>query len=254
MFTRQNFRQYLYKIILILTLGFWMVSCDNLAESQQVNDADELKPTIRLTGSFNNQTRVYNSKISVLLKNKNNKAVEINGGMVKVNGYTMTPPNTALLASNKHDDYVFYGDIIPDELYVIEVSLSNSETYRAWIESPEVFPTTLDVPQRIERDKNLEVNWQNTDYRYPQILFLQNYDKDGGFSTGDQVQFRIDEPYYGTYLVDKKYIKYQNVSEDVINETRIILQAQTEGVLDQNFSQGGTITCIFKIYSNLEIY
>lgn len=174
--------------------------------------------------------------------------------MVKVNGYTMTPPSTALLSPNKHDDYVFYGDIIPDELYIFEIILSNDQTYRAWIESPEVFPTTLDVPQRVERDNDLVVKWQNTDYRYPQYLILQNYDKDKGFSEKDQVQFKIDEPYYGSYIIDKKYIKYQRVSDEQVNETRIILKAQTEGSLDHHFSQSGTIICTFKIYTDLEIY
>lgn len=263
MFINTNIKQsmrflkiHFFKFIVVLLLPsvFCFISCENLAESQQVNDADEIKPIISLSGSLNNDSRVYKSKISVLLKNKNDNAIEIEGGMVKVNGYTMTPPNTALISSGKHDDYVFNGDIVPDELYLFEVILSNNITYRAWIESPEVFPTTLDVPQRVDRDKSLLVKWQDTDYRYPQFIILKKYVKDEGFSEATQVQLNIDNPYYGSYTVPKKYIKYQNVSEEVLNETRIILMAQTIGSLDQNFSKGGTITCTFKIYRDLEIY
>lgn len=241
-------------LLIILLTGFGVVSCDDVAVSQQVNDADIIKPIITLAGSLNNQTRVYTSRISVLLKNAEGKSIEIKNGTVKVNGFTMEPPNTAIISSNKHEDYLFYADIIPDELYVFEVILSNNQIYNAWIESPEVFPTTLNLPQRNERDTNLEVKWTNTDYRYPQFLFLQYYIKDKGFSSADQEQFNIYDPYYGVYIIDKKYIKFQDVSETSVNETRIILQSQTEGTLDQNFSQGGTITCTFKIYDELEIY
>lgn len=241
-------------ILFLLTVGCSVVSCDKLAVSEQVDDAKQLRPIISLSGSLNSQTGLYKSKISVLLKNKNNKAVEIEGGMVKVNGYTMSPPSTALIGSDKHEDYVLYSDIIPDKLYVFEIVLSNDQSYGAWIESPEVFPTILNVPQRIERDKSLLVKWEKTDYRYPQYLILKNYDKDEGFSGEEQVRLKIDEPYYGKYTVDKKYIKYQNVSEQQVNEFRIILQAQTEGTLDQNFSQDGTIICIFKLYADMEIY
>lgn len=239
-----------FKLIpVILAICFCVISCENLAESQQVNEANEIKPIISLTGSLNNHTGSYNSKISVLLKNRNNKSIEIEGGNVKVNGYTMTPP----IAFN-HDDYLFEGDIIPDELYVFEIILSSGETFMAWIESPEVFPTTLDVPQRVERNKNLEVKWQNTDYRYPQFLILRPYQVDEGFTEDHQIQLEIKEPYYGSFTVDKKYIKYQNVSDEVVNETRIILKAETSGSLDQDFSEGGTITCTFKLYTDLEIY
>lgn len=263
MFTNNSFKRTLrflsiyffkLKIFYILAAAHFFVSCGDTAVSQQVDDADQLTPIITLSGSLNNQTRSYDSKISVLLKNKNNNAVEIEGGTVKVNGYTMTPPSTALIGSDNHDDYVFYGDIIPDELYVFEIILSNNQIYQAWIESPEVFPTTLDVPQRIERDKDLLVKWQKTDYRYPQFLILKNYDTKKGFSGEDQILLKIDEPYYGRYTIDKKYIKYQNVSEEQVNEFRIILKAQTEGSLDHNFSKDGTITCTFQLYSDLEIY
>jgi hypothetical protein len=240
--------------IFILAIGFFVYSCGDLAVTQQVNDTDQLIPIISLTGTFNSRTRVYRSKISVLLKNINNTALEIEGGYVKVNGYKMEPPATALISPYYHNDYVLESDIIPDELYVFEIVLSNKETYRAWIESPEIFPTTFDVSQRIKRDTMMTVKWQDTDYRYPQYLILQNYVKDKGFSADDQVKLKIDEPYYGYYTVDKKYINYQDVSDKQINETRVILQAQTEGLLDQRFSQKGTITCTFKIYADLEIY
>ena len=237
-----------------LLIVFYVMSCGNMAESQEVEDADQIKPIITLTGSLNNQTRSYKSKISVLLKNKDNDPIEIKGGMVKVNGYTMTPPNTALIGSSGNMDYVFYGDIVPDELYEFEIILSNNQTYKAWIESPEVFPTILEVPQRVERNKSLEVKWQNSDYRYPQFLLIKNYVTDKGFSEEGQVQLEIKNPFYGSYTIDKKYVKYQNVSEEQINETRIILLAQTEGTLDEYFSRKGTITCTYKLYTDVEVY
>jgi len=206
------FNPFRFIIPFVLVSVFCLVSCDDLAVSQRVNDLDQIIPTISLTGSLNNQTRSFQSRISVLLKNKNDNAVEIEGGAVRVNGYTMTPPSVALLSPNKHDDYVFYGDIIPDELYLFEIVLSNDQTYRAWIESPEIFPTILEVPERIDSGKNMVVNWQNTDFRYPQFLILQYYDADKGFSEENQIQLKIDEPYYGRYTVDKKYIKYQNIT------------------------------------------
>jgi len=241
-------------VLLFLLVGFGLLSCDKMAVSQEVNEADELKPIIKLTGILNNKTRVYQSKISVLLKNSDDKAVEIKGGKVKVNGYTMTPPNTALLGPDKHDDYVLNIDVVPDESYVFEIILSNGQVYNAWIESPAVFPTTLEVPQRVERNTHVTVKWHDTDSRYPQYIILQNYDNDKGFSEDDQVELKIVEPNYGLYIIDKKYIKYQNVSDEQVNETRIILKAQTEGTLDTHFSQSGTITCTYEIFAELEIY
>jgi len=239
-------------LLFILCVGLNTVSCGLATED--VDDAGQIKPIISLTGTLNNTTRSYKSKISVLIKNNENNAIEIYGGTVKVNGYTMTPPNQAILSHNKHEDYIFSGDIVLGELYTFEIILSNGQVYQAWIESPEVFATTMEVPPNLQSNKDAEISWQVTDDRYPQHVLLNYYDKDEGFTKENQVRLKIATPSDGVFRIDEKYIHLQNVFEKGPNKLRVYLQAQTDGILDSQFATGGAITCTYRIYNDTEIY
>ncbi len=112
----------------------------------------------------------------------------------------------------------------------------------------------MEVPIRQQRNTDLLVQWSEIDYRYPQYLFIQYYKKSVGFASDGQYKTIIRYPYVGKFKVNKKYITYVERQSSVLYSHRIILQAQTTGALYMNFLPGGSITCNFNIYQNIEVY
>ncbi len=243
-----------FKILFIISISILILTaCKDPASTQELTDPKSLRPIITLDRSLNNETGVVTSITQVTLKNVKNESVEIEGGKILINGHEMEEPGGLFFW--EFTDY--YQSSLPlelDTVYTFQIFFSDGDYYEAWIETPEIDLNHMELPLKKQRNTNLTVKWTETDYRYPQFLLVQYYQPSIGFNSKSQDKIALRYPYLGSFTVDKKYIKYTDKASEAIRETRIVLVAQTLGALDKNFQPGGSITCNFNIYQDIEIY
>lgn len=246
------------KFLLLACLLFLSITtflaCDNVVEAESVNSSKQIRPVITLTGRYNSQTDVYKSTISAFIKNGKGENILIEGGNITVNGFKMEEPNLYLISSNKHEDYRFKGDLIPNKLYHFKITLSNGDVHNAWIHTPEVFPTEMDTTKRVLRNKPLTVVWSPNDFRFPQKLLIERLNKDNDYAHVKTIDLTPLERYKGTYVINGKYLVYQDISQDHLSETRIQLHAKTIGEVDPYFPKGSTISFNYYLYKYIEVF
>ncbi len=244
------FKQFFY---LLIVSSFFFHYCGNIASYEEVTDPESLRPVITMERSMNNETGVITSTTKVYLKDINNHSIAIDNGRVEINGHIMKEPNNYLFERNT-DYYISNLTLIADTLYTFKIFFSDSVFYEAMIETPEIDLNQIEATVKLKRNTDLTVSWLEKDYRYPQFIYVLYYQPDGGFHDDKGYKIAIRYPYLGTFKVDGKYIKYTDRDPAVIREVRLLLLAQTSGALDVNFQPGGSITCSFKIYQDIEIY
>lgn len=226
-----------------------LTACDTPASPERIDDPSFIKPQILVMREINNSDGSAVSLITVKLKDKNENYIELIGGKITVNGLKMSAPSAW---NGKY--YKSTANVVDDSIYAFEITFSGGAKGYAWIETPEIEFRTMTVPLEHPRSTDLTVTWSKTDYRYPQYLAIHYWTPENSFSSKDQVQMNIRTPYLGSCLVDKKYMVYRNLSDGLVEETRIILIAETNGLLEDSFMVGGYIQSQIKIWQDIFVY
>ena len=188
-----------------------------------------------------------------MLRNQDDDIVEIDHGNIYVNSLRMEPPVNYLFGESRN----YYKKVIPlytDSLYTFEIRFSNGSVAHAWIETPEVEVSQINLPLEHKRNTDLTVTWTDIDFRYPQHCIVKIWDEEEEFAHSNQLELQIHDPFLGEYTISGKYLRYRNVSEEIENETRIIIRSETDGVLESTFLTGGYIRSYFEIYQDVFIY
>lgn len=243
------------KVPLFIAFGIsmFLFRCGNPVSWETVVEPKNIRPEIVLTKNLNNLTGNQNIKIKVELNNTNGESIGIENGYVKVNGRRMNDPNLGI-GSTAPAYYFATLPIERDSLYTFDISFSDGQSYYAWIITPDIDLVQMELPDRVKRKNSFNVSWIETDYRYPQDLFVQYFQQGDGFTSKNQERIRIHYPYKGIVSINKNFVRYTDNDDFVTAESRIILSASTNGALDEQFSSGGTIECRFNIYHDIEVY
>jgi hypothetical protein len=124
----------------------------------------------------------------------------------------------------------------------------------AWIETPEVELSQINMPVEHKRNTDLTVTWMDIDFRYPQRCIIKFWDEEEGFDHSNQYDLIIHDPFLGEYTIAGKYLRLWNVNEEIENETRIMVVSETDGILESTFLNGGYIRSHFEIYQDVFLY
>lgn len=246
-------RSFMIEIVKYSTLAilfFLLVDCD-VAIHEPVDESKVIYPVIRLIVDRNAQNGDVSYLTKVYIKNEKDESIKIAGGKVLMNNVEMSPPYTEFLSYRSY--YKSSQSIDANTQYTFTVITSDSNAYSAWIVTPDIDLTRLDVPQKVYRSKNLTIAWKNTDFRYPQYLKIKYYDEEEEEYVED-IFLNIDYPYLGEYTINKKYVKYTNNSDEIDAEMRIKLIAETTGSIDKFFSVEGSIQADFMIFRDVKVY
>lgn len=238
--------------LFIFILGFIYFSCES-PQLLSVEGPEDIRPIILLTKDLNNQTGKIKCLISVTIKDKDGQNVTIANCNIYVNDSLMSLPDWSLFGAKRY----YYKSTIPvvtNSLYTFKIIFSDGEIYEAWIRTPAVDILSMTIPEKHKRNTALNVQWLPKDYMYPQKIIVQYWNIEDGFSSDDQVIQGIPYPYIGEYTLNKAFLRYTNKSDEVLEETRIVLVSETTGELDKNFLDGGSVKSQFRIYQNLEVY
>lgn len=247
------YEESIMKNLFIIAISTLIISCD-LADTSITDAETRIIPDIQFTAARNARDNSIHYLTKVYIRNEAGDELNIYNGGVWLNDIKMVPPSTALFPiEDYHSYYKSTLPLNPDSLYTIKILHSDSTESYAWIITPDIDLTVLNVPDRYPRKTALTLSWQNTDFRYPQYIHIDLYDADAKQYKNDATLL-IDYPYRGTYTISGKYIKHTNVSNNVSEEMKIILIAETLGSLDDTLPVESTIKAQFKIFKTLEIY
>lgn len=242
----------LFSLLFILITQL-TIKCSDPASVEEINNPGSVRPQITLTKTVNNSTGQSNAIIKAVLRNQDDEIVEIDDGNIFVNNLRMDPPENYFFGESRN----YYQKVIPlytDSLYIFEIRFSNGSEAYAWIETPEVELSQINMPLEHKRNTDLTVEWIDIDFRYPQSCIIKFWDKEEGFEHSNQKVLMIHDPFLGEYTISGKYLIYRNESEEVTNETRIIIRSETDGVIESSFLNGGYIRSYFKIYQDAFMY
>ncbi|NOZ74009.1 MAG: hypothetical protein GXO90_01330 [FCB group bacterium] len=238
---------------IIIAVSILIISCD-LADTSLTSDDTRIIPDIQLTAARNARDNSIHYLTKVYIRNEAGDELKIADGGVWINDVKMVPPSTTIFPiEDYHSYYKSTVRLNPDSLYTIRILNSDSTENFAWILTPDIDLTVLNIPERYPRKTTLTLSWQNTDFRYPQQIHIDLYDADAGKYKNDATLL-IEYPYTGSYTINRKYIKHTNVSDEVSAEMKIILIAETLGALDNTLPVESKIKAQFTIYKTLEIY
>jgi len=241
-----------YGIITILVLML-INSCESPAKVEDISDPSNIKPQILLSKVINNSDKSAISLITVKLKDKDENYIELENGNIFVNGKIMSPPSS----NGSGSETKYYKLSLPvaaDSIYIFEVHFPGEIIAYAWIETPEIDLSEMTIPLEHARNTSLSIQWPEKDFRYPQTVWIQNWNASDGFSSDHQTSLNILRPDLGVFVIPAQYITYGNVSDALTEETRIYLVAHSVGILEDAFMEGGYIECQFQLFQDIYVY
>ncbi len=246
-------RQVFIYISACVTALVLLSKCETPADPQNVSKPSRIKPQIYLQSLRNFANDSMTSKITVKLKDENDDYVEVSGGKVTVNGVKLLPPSSSFQGPDTRY-YKSTTPVLPDSVYTFRVTFSDGDYGYAWIETADFIVKELNIPLEHRHDTPMTISWKAKDFRYPQHVYIQYWTKEHGFSSNDQVKINVDNPFAGQITIDKKYFPQRDKSDEKDNETRIILIAATEGLIEDSFMSGGYIESQIRVYRDIFVY
>jgi len=242
------------KNILLILFSAGLLACGDIAPVVELNalQAGDVYPEIEMIRNINGETLQAQSRITVRMKDRDGKHVEILNGEIRVNGVKLSPPYALLNDTRPY--YLSYTPVVSDSIYAFEIVFSDSSRFYAWIETPEIEFTSVNFDRRHPDRANMKVSWSPVDFRYPQYAIIQHFSAADGFTQKGQIVLNINYPFYGEFTIDGSHLRYSDNDPDRLDEHRIKIVAEETGVVDNRFHRGGYIQARIAIFNNLEIY